>query len=135
MRLDTSYEEPAQFHFESQLFSESIEISGSAEYQRLLDIPPGQQTIDVRTTSRKIVAPWDTRDLWFRIVNTRVVDERPRIQPGWKGSFSAEKGSSQNNLWRWCGRRGFWSLRMRVPRRVRIRWDGNLKPRTRRAPH
>ena len=69
----SNYPEPSNLYMGSDLFSKRLKINGKKQLFRVnLTVPHGVHKITFKTDSKKVEAPNEARDLYFRLFNFRL---------------------------------------------------------------
>lgn len=73
--LATGHPEPAQMTFTGALLSDSLRVSRApTRVERTVVVPPGGHVIRVHTDAQQVLAPSDSRSLYFRVEHQRVTE-------------------------------------------------------------
>lgn len=74
MALATAYEEISNLIIKGETISEVVKINNIGNiFSRIIDIEPGTNIIKFSTDAKKVIAPGDSRDLYFKVINFKMI--------------------------------------------------------------
>lgn len=78
MEVASGFESPSRLWIEGPGFKDELTISERpSPYARSFEVPPGQTLVKFHSDAPQVVAPADSRELVFRLVNPRVIVNGP----------------------------------------------------------